>query len=386
MESNIFKALRVAQDEVLMCRFLADLLDPKGHKSAGHKPDTSFLKSFLEVCLKMDGAKLKNLERTCVMTEYLIDNGRRIDIMLQHPQFSIPIEVKINAGDQESQCYDYHFYTRNAKLVYLTKDDETKPSLWTMQSKDKGDTLEESAVTCISWKSICTWLEEWREEQPKPGQNAELLEQVRQYIGAIEWFLSDPKQQSADSSLACAVLEAFKETIGKKGIAEAYRLEWLEESYKSYCGAELRKEKKTDLQRLNFCPGVNYRIKAEGLEFSDSNQELWFRIEASDDGYLVGGFCLVERKGENSWMQVKVDDAAMETVKKQFPAFRVIASRSNWWFVWRYSNGKQAVSYDDVPNFKTMNQCAMDLHDPVELKEFMEETLQIFEDQLLQYL
>ena len=124
----------------------------------------------------------------------------------------------------------------------------------------------------------------------------------------------------------------------------------------------------------------------KGLEFSDSNQEMWFRIEASDDGYLVGGFCLVEKKRENDWMQIKVDDAAMETVKKQFPAFRVIASRSYWWFVWRYSNGKQAVSYDDVPNFKTMNQCAMDLHNPVKLKEFAEETLQIFEEQLLQYL
>lgn len=386
MERNIFKALKMAQDEVLMCRFLADLLDPKGHMSAGGKPDTSFLKSFLEVPLQMGNAKLENLERTCVMTEYLIDNGRRIDIMLQHPQFSIPIEVKINAGDQEAQCYDYHFYARNAKLVYLTKDDKTNPSPWTMQSKDKGNTLEESAVICISWKSICTWLEEWGEKQPKSDQNAELLEQVRQYIGAIEWFLSNPKKQSADGSLACTVLEAFKEAIDRKAIAETYQLEWLEDSYKSYCSAELKEKKKTNLQRLNFCPGVNYKVKAEGLEFSSSNQEMWFRIEASDDGYLVGGFCLVERKRENDWMQVKVDDTAMETVKRQFPAFRVIASRSNWWFVWRYSNGKQAVSYDDVPNFKTMNQCAMHLHNPIELKKFMEETLQIFEDQLLQYL
>ena len=53
MESNIFKALKMAQDEVLMCRFLADLLDPKGR----NKLDTSFLKSFLEVCLQMDCAK-----------------------------------------------------------------------------------------------------------------------------------------------------------------------------------------------------------------------------------------------------------------------------------------------------------------------------------------
>ena len=366
--------------------FSGGFAGPKGAQVGENKLDTSFLKSFLEVCLQMDCAKLKNLERTCVMAEYLIDNGRRIDIMLQHPQFSIPVEVKINAGDQESQCYDYHFYARNAKLVYLTKDDKTKPSPWTMQSRDKGNTLEESAVTCISWKSICTWLEERREKQLKSDQNAELLAQVRQYIGAIEWFLSNPKKQSADGSLACTVLEAFKEAIDRKAIAETYQLEWLEDSYKSYCSAELKEKKKTNLQCLNFCPGVNYKVKTEGLEFSDSSQEMWFRIEASDDGYLVGGFCLVEKKRKNDWMQVKVDDAAMETVKKQFPAFRVIASRSYWWFVWRYSNGKQAVSYDDVPNFKTMNQCAMDLRDPVKLKEFVEETLQIFEEQLLQYL
>ena len=37
MESNIFKALKMAQDEVLMCRFLADLLDPKEQ----NKLDTS---------------------------------------------------------------------------------------------------------------------------------------------------------------------------------------------------------------------------------------------------------------------------------------------------------------------------------------------------------
>lgn len=51
------------------------------------------------------------------MTEYLIDNGKRIDIMLQNPAFSVPIEVKINARDQQSQCYDYAAYARNAKLI-----------------------------------------------------------------------------------------------------------------------------------------------------------------------------------------------------------------------------------------------------------------------------
>ena len=63
---------------------------------------------------------------------------------------------------------------------------------------------------------------------------------------------------------------------------------------------------------------------------------------------------------------------------------RCILSRDYWWFAWRFS--KQDIAHDDVPNFKTMNQCATDLRDPVKRKEFAEETLQIFEEQLLQYL
>ena len=35
-----------------------------------------------------------------VMTEYLIDNGKRIDIMLQSPALSVPTEVKIDARDR----------------------------------------------------------------------------------------------------------------------------------------------------------------------------------------------------------------------------------------------------------------------------------------------
>lgn len=388
MGDNIFKTLRVAQDEVVMCRFLAGLLDPNGYKSTEDNPDTTFLESFLRDVYEMEDAELKGLrlEKTCVMTEYIIDKGKRIDIMLQHPQFSIPIEVKINAGDQEAQCYDYYSYASNAKLVYLTKNEETSPSLWSMQSGDKEDILDKSAVKCISWRKICDWLDKWSEKQPKTDKNAELLEHVRQYIETINWFLDNPKKQPANCSLACDVLDAFRKAIDGKAIAKTYQLEWLKDSHKSYCGSEWNewnKNDKTDLQRLNFCPGVNYRV--ESIRFSEP-RELWFRIEVSDDGYLVGGFCLVEKTG-NNWKSIKVDDEAMEAVKERFPDFRVIASRSYWWFTWRYSNGKQAVSYDDVPNFKAMNQCAANLlGDNDKLEKFVGRTLQIFEDQLLEYL
>ena len=43
MEANMFQALHMEQNEVLMCRFLADLLDPKGWHGR-----TDFLESFLK--------------------------------------------------------------------------------------------------------------------------------------------------------------------------------------------------------------------------------------------------------------------------------------------------------------------------------------------------
>ena len=168
MEANLFIALRMEQNEVVMCRFLADLLDPKGW----HKRKTQFLKSFLQDVVKLKDVEKAQLENTCVMTEYRIDNGRRIDIMLQNPAFSVPIEAKINAGDQESQCYDYFPYVRNAKLVYLTKWGDA-PSEWSRkETNGKGKEIPKEELCCISWKDICICLE----------KESGTLEPVRQYM------------------------------------------------------------------------------------------------------------------------------------------------------------------------------------------------------------
>lgn len=82
---------------------------------------------------------------------------------------------------------------------------------------------------------------------------------------------------------------------------------------------------------------------------------------------------------------MKVFDSAIEAIEK-VGGLRCILSRDYWWFACRFSNGKQDVDHDDVPNFKTMNQCAKDLRNLAALNKFMEKILQIFEDQLLQYL
>ncbi len=101
-EYNIFNVLEVTEKEVIMCRFLTDLLNPEGQHGCG----ILFLKSFLENVLKKEQINDTLLTYTNVIKEYGIDDERRIDIAIYNSRFFIPMEVKIYAGEQECQYYD----------------------------------------------------------------------------------------------------------------------------------------------------------------------------------------------------------------------------------------------------------------------------------------
>lgn len=359
MGTNIFRILRMEQDEVVMCRFLADLLDPRGW----HERGTAFLESFLRKFVKEVNAETVRLESTCVMKEYLIDNGRRIDIMLQNPAFSVPIEVKINAGDQQGQCYDYDPYAQNAKLIYLTKDGHA-PSEWSRKAANGAETLPKERVRCVSWGKICDWLE----------AVPEAPELVQQFAEAIRSFLEEPRGQ-ADKQQVCAVLEAFRREMGQ-GITKRYGLVEPKQQYHSYLD--------WDNESFAFCPGLNYWV--DGADFLRNGLQMWFRIEVSDDGYLAAGFCLVDTEHGGTVKPEKTETIPPEEIRRLPGHMGHILSRDNWWFVWRFSNGRQDVFRGDAPNFKTMNQCAINLLDEGKRMKFVQETMQIFEDQLLGYL
>lgn len=66
---------------------------------------------------------------------------------------------------------------------------------------------------------------------------------------------------------------------------------------------------------------------------------------------------------------------------------RDIITPTDWWLTWCYPNGKrQDNSYDDVPDFKHMNSCAVSLVDPQVRKAFAEGAVKTFEEELLKYL
>lgn len=102
---NIFKVLEMESKEVLMCRVLTDFLNPAG----AHNKGTKYLRIFLTDILELDEA-----ETIChtahVLKEYPITQERRIDIAILAEDTFLPIEVKIHAGEQKAQCYDYYHF------------------------------------------------------------------------------------------------------------------------------------------------------------------------------------------------------------------------------------------------------------------------------------
>lgn len=147
---NIFRVLGVQTKEVIICRFIAELLDPNGTHKMGGKP----LESFFDIVLREK--VFEKIENARIETEEPIDKERRVDIAIHIGSRVFPLEVKIWAGDQDAQLFDYYSYYRKKKTIekiyYLTPYGK-KPSYASISS------LDPAKVECISFSAeILAWL------------------------------------------------------------------------------------------------------------------------------------------------------------------------------------------------------------------------------------
>lgn len=147
---NIFRVLGVQTKEVIICRFIAELLDPNGTHEMGKEPLAAFFENVLKEKAP-DGIGNARIE-----TEEPIDKERRVDIAIHIGNKVFPLEVKIWAGDQDSQLFDYYSYYKKKKSIdkiyYLTPYG-WKPSQTSVQSLDPAN------VKCISFvEDILAWL------------------------------------------------------------------------------------------------------------------------------------------------------------------------------------------------------------------------------------
>ena len=183
-EYNIFQVLEIESKEVLICRFLGDLLDSNG----SHGCKIYFLKHFFNL-LKSEEVSDEELNNAKVVLEEHTDNNRRIDIVIHLSTEVYPIEVKIWAEDQNEQLYDYWEYCSKlnaSKIYYLT------PTGWSPSEKSVKD-LPKDSVKCLSFQNdIRLWLDKCLEDEIcKPGVQ-EIVKQFKEVIdrmckSAEEW-------------------------------------------------------------------------------------------------------------------------------------------------------------------------------------------------------
>lgn len=185
---NIFEVLGVEYKEVIMCRFIGNLLEPKGKHGLGTEPLRLFIRNVLN-----DEDFGGNLEEAIITLEDSTDNGRRVDIVIYLKDKIYPIEVKIWAGDQNEQLKDYYkFYfgdSKDAQIYYLT------PNKHSPSDKSKGegeDSLKDEQIVRISFtKDIKNWLTEVCNIK---GATETIKSVIRNFMEVIDKMGNDSKE------------------------------------------------------------------------------------------------------------------------------------------------------------------------------------------------
>ena len=190
---NIFKVLGIESKEVLICRFLGELLNPGGSHEMGSKP----LELFMNYVLGIKDETSDSIKNATVDLEEHVERGdgseggtRRADIVIHTEKRVYPIEVKINAGDQPAQLYDYYQYffnNGNGTIYYLTPTGHEP-------SKDSiGKLVVNKNVKLISFVDVKTKegktvgsVEKWIKKVIRDCDSGKLKPIIEQFLKVIE--------------------------------------------------------------------------------------------------------------------------------------------------------------------------------------------------------
>ena len=221
---NLFDLFHAEGNEVRVCSVMRDLLDPKG----SHGQGTIYLDLFLRMVLDMQIIPMNPVR---IWQEFRIQDvlctaqeNRRIDLVIQAKNCFIAIEVKIYAGDQQSQCYDYFREVQQHKgqhqLYYLTLYG-SRPSTDSLKTDKPGKDLlgqtEIESIYVISFKRhILQWLQAcWAET--KRRQVLPMVIVLEQFMEAIRGWMGEMDEETMELK---DLLESNAETLQLAGKIE----------------------------------------------------------------------------------------------------------------------------------------------------------------------
>ena len=214
---NLFALFHAAGSETKVCRVIRELLDPRGSHGQGSMYLELFFQKVLdqhmpsgEISIRQE-FRIKDDDRTG-------KEDRRIDLVIQAKDCFIAIEVKIYAGEQPGQCYDYFREVQRhaGRLYYLTLYG-AEPSKYSLTSGEQGNKTELANIHAISFKGhILNWLQACLAETQK--RNAlPMAIMLEQFMEAIRGWTGEMDEETTELK---DLLEANPETLQLAGKIE----------------------------------------------------------------------------------------------------------------------------------------------------------------------
>ena len=196
---NVFSVLNIKTNEVnTHCRFIYELLNPNG----SHAMKDAFLKEFFSIVL----GRAYPSSPVHIYREYPItrrSNGR-IDLLIEGKGFCYPIEVKINAGDQDLQIKryaDFAAYAKENQVYYLTL-------FGNAPSERSTGTENRPSVVCLAFsREIRAWLKKCEELS---SSVLPLAVVIRQYSDLIDELTHNAQEDDSVRQLK-AIVTASRE-------------------------------------------------------------------------------------------------------------------------------------------------------------------------------
>ena len=397
---DVYSVLGISTKEVIMCRFICDIIDPHGK----HKKADKYLREFLKLVLKIPPNELDEyLDGAKVYKEYPIHDkylgkDRRIDLVICNAKHFIPIEVKIYAEEQEAQCLVYYDYAKeqdkDAKIYYLTIHG-TPPSDYSQKLSRKGLDLRVDLddLVCISFaRDILSWLRYIADNE----DDLLMRQNISQYMYAVKNFagrfdvversriidelLSDKDKLIAGIEISNTIDDAKAKVMENMftaleremaGLTSEYHLDKLGKvsfvSWENLVGNYYKAS--------SVYPGINYHLKDIVIS---TGVDVWLRIEIFNN--LFVGFC-VTRNGEQ--LNVKdVDKADLDKISATLSIKPMM--NESWWLTYEYLPSGGSSASDETPDFRRFNDAAIALSDSETLNRFCGKSVETIRRNLLE--
>lgn len=394
---TVFSALNIENLELKHCQIISELLKSNGKHGMG----ATFLKSFFKIVLDKE-EEIADNDLPRVHSEFVIKNknsGGRMDLYIETAKGFYPIEVKIDADDQDCQLYRYYQYVKNKSdnnfVVYYLTLDMRPPSKKSIKGLNEQDMKN---VRRISFEEhILPWLRNCAELSFK---SPNIYGAIHQYITLIEKLTLKRNKKIQQETL---LMNSIKNIIGLSGdyfnaakkIAENFnavqpqKMEDVFEKIIKHMSERHNLNGKYDPDEIEnyYFGGIRAQKEATSLEFKlgtydlDTHNKISLNLVFEISGYANDSdlfYYGVEIKNAND------DEYDADLVQNTKQIIAKIFDNQNWknlvevipngncWVWW-----KDLPSKSEQPNFRKCDDNYLKLYNPADYHRILGE---IFEE------